>query len=122
MPRFFFATGIEGSYPVISDGRGGPLRQNQMEASDHYRRWREDFDLVAGLGLTHLRWGPPIHRTWIGPGRYEWSFCDEALAHLAELEVRPIVDLCHFGMPDWLGDSLMLPHARRVHHGVVTSR
>jgi hypothetical protein len=105
MPRFFFATGIEGSYPVISDGQGGDIRQDQMEASDHYRRWHEDFDLVAGLGLVLLRWGPPVHRMWLGPGRYDWSFCDEALARLRVLGIEPIVDLCHFGMPDWLGNS-----------------
>ncbi len=109
MLRFLFATGIEGSYPVISDGRGGIDRQDQMEASDHYRRWREDFNLVAGLGVSHVRWGPPIHKTWLGPGRYDWSFCDDALACLAELGIKPIIDLCHFGMPDWLGNTFQNP-------------
>ena len=109
MPRFLFATGVEGSYPVISDGRGGVIRQDQMEASDHYRRWGEDFDLVAGLGVCHLRWGPPIHKTWLGPARYDWSFCDDALARLAELRIEPILDLCHFGLPDWLGNTFQNP-------------
>ena len=113
MPRFLFATGIEGSSPVISDGHGGQFRYDQMEASDHCRRWREDFDLVAGLGLAHLRWGPPIYKTWLGPGHYEWSFCDDALAELARLKIEPILDLCHFSMPDWLGNSFQnteFPH------------
>ncbi len=109
MPRFLFATGIEGSNPVVSDGQGGSWRYDQMEACDHYRRWREDFDLVAGLGLRHLRWGPPIHKTWLGPGRYDWSFADEALADLASKRIEPILDLCHFGMPDWLGNSFQNP-------------
>ncbi len=109
MPRFFFATGIEGSNPVVPDGQGGSWRYDQMEASDHYRRWREDFDLVAGLGIRHLRWGPPIHRTWLGPGRYDWSFADEALTDLARKRIEPILDLCHFGMPDWLGNSFQNP-------------
>ena len=38
-----FATGIENSIPTINDGK---TRVDQMEASDHYRRWREDFDLA----------------------------------------------------------------------------
>ena len=109
MPRFLFATGIEGSNPVIVDAAGQRIRQDQMEASDHYRRWHEDFDLVVGLGVSHLRWGPPIHRTWIGPGRYDWSFCDDAIAELARLGITPILDLCHFGLPDWLGDSFQNP-------------
>jgi beta-glucosidase len=109
MPRFLFATGIEGSNPVVSDGQGGSWRYDQMEASDHYRRWREDFDLVAGLGIRHLRWGPPIHKTWLGPGRYDWSFANDALADLASKRIEPILDLCHFGMPDWLGNSFQNP-------------
>jgi hypothetical protein len=60
MARFLFATGIEGSYPVIQDG-GAPLRRDEMELCDHYGRWREDLELVRGLGVNHLRWGPPLH-------------------------------------------------------------
>ncbi len=109
MPRFLFATGIEGSNPVIPDGLGGSWRYDQMEACGHYRHWREDFELVAGLGVMHLRWGPPIHKTWLGPGRYDWSFADEALAELAARRIEPILDICHFGMPDWLGNSFQNP-------------
>ncbi len=105
MTRFLFATGIEGSYPVIADGAGGILRQDQMEANGHYARWHEDLELVKSLGVGHLRWGPPIHRAWVGPRHYDWSYCDDVLARLAALRVEPIVDLCHFGMPDWLGNT-----------------
>ena len=55
--------------------------------------------------VRHLRWGPPIHRTWTGPGQYDWSFPDDALADLAGKGIDPILDLCHFGMPDWLGNT-----------------
>ena len=105
MPRFMFATGIECSDPVIEDGRGWLIRHDQMEANGHYARMVEDFELVKGLGLSHLRWGPPIHRAWLGPGQYDWSYADEAMATLDRLGIEPIVDLCHFGMPDWLGNS-----------------
>ena len=63
-PFFLFATGIENSYPTIDNGR---IRVDQMEASGHYREWRTDFDLVEWLGLEFLRFGPPLHRTWLGP-------------------------------------------------------
>jgi hypothetical protein len=109
MQRFLFATGIEGSNPVISDGRGGILRQDEMESCGHYERWREDLDLVRGLGVEHLRWGPPIHRTWLGPRVYDWSFAEMVLGRMAELGIAPILDLCHFGMPDWLGNSFQNP-------------
>jgi hypothetical protein len=76
-----------------------------MESTRHYDRWQEDLELVRSLGVRHLRWGPPIHRTWLGPGRYDWSFCDDVLGRMHEIEIEPILDLCHFGMPDWLGNS-----------------
>jgi beta-glucosidase/6-phospho-beta-glucosidase/beta-galactosidase len=102
--RFMFATGIENSYPTIRLPDGRRHRVDEMEKCGHYRRWREDFALVRELGLRHLRYGPPYHRTHLGPGRYDWSLCDEAFAELRRLELVPIVDLCHFGVPDWLGD------------------
>jgi hypothetical protein len=52
---FSFCTGIENSAPVIKDGDGKPCRIDQMVASGHDRRWREDFQLVHALGLRCLR-------------------------------------------------------------------
>src|SRR5207302_7748971 len=31
-----------------------------------------------------------------------WSFMDDVCAAMQKLEVVPIIDLCHFGVPDWL--------------------
>jgi beta-glucosidase len=75
-----------------------------MDVCGHYRRWREDFDLVEEMGLHFLRYGPPLHRTFLGPGRYDWEFADLTLNELLRRDITPIVDLCHFGVPDWLGD------------------
>ncbi len=109
MASFMWATGIEGSEPAIEvpDGRGGSRRHrvDQFALSGFYGRWREDFGLVKhGLGLCCLRFGPPYHATHRGPGRYDWAFADETFAELRRLGIRPIVDLCHFGVPDWAGD------------------
>src|SRR5690349_17064183 len=98
---FMFATGIENSCPTIHRGR---VRVDQMESCDHYRCWRRDFDLVQELGIHYLRYGPPIHRTWLGDGRHDWSFADETFADLHRRDVIVIADLCHFGVPDWIGD------------------
>ncbi len=100
-PHFIFATGIENSYPTIDGGR---TRVDEMDACGHYARWRDDFDLVEDLGVRFLRYGPPLYRTWLGEGRYDWSFADETLGELARRDVVPITDLCHFGVPDWVGD------------------
>ncbi|WP_343729254.1 family 1 glycosylhydrolase [Duganella sp.] len=99
--RFIFATGIENSIPTINHGR---TRMDEMEKCGHYRYWKTDFDLVQELGVAALRYGPPLHTTWLGPGRYDWSFADETLNELRRRNMVAIIDLCHFGLPDWLGN------------------
>jgi len=96
-----FATGIENSIPTI---HGGRTRVDQMEVAGHYKHWRTDFDCVEELGIHFLRYGPPIHRTYLAPGKYDWEFADLTLGDLRRRNITPIVDLCHFGVPDWIGN------------------
>ncbi|HEY0312233.1 MAG TPA: family 1 glycosylhydrolase [Allosphingosinicella sp.] len=96
-----FCTGIENSVPTIAGGR---VRIDEMESCGHYERWQEDFSLVSELGIQFLRYGPPIHKTFIGSERYDWTFADLTFAELKRRNIVPIVDLCHFGLPDWLGN------------------
>ena len=100
-PAFIFATGIENSYPTI---QGGKVRVDEMEKCGHYTKWREDFACTEQLGIRFLRYGPPFHRTHLGPDRYDWSFADETFGDLRQRGITPIVDLCHFGVPDWIGN------------------
>ena len=100
-PWFMFATGVENSYPTIDNGR---TRVDEMEKCGHYRHWRTDLGLLRELGVRFLRYGPPIHRTWLGPDRYDWEFPDLAFGELRRLDAVPIADLCHFGVPGWVGD------------------
>lgn len=98
---FIFATGIECSYPTIDQGR---WRFDEMDATGHYRDWPRDLERATEIGVTHLRWGPPLHLVCTGPDRIDWSFSDEVMAGLKAADLEPIVDLCHFGLPAWLGD------------------
>jgi beta-glucosidase len=100
-PFFLFATGIENSNPTINGGR---TRVDEMEKCGHYERWKEDLHLTLSLGLSTLRYGPPIHRTWLGHDRYDWDFADLVFAEILRIGLIPIVDLCHFGVPDWIGN------------------
>ncbi|MEO5997564.1 MAG: family 1 glycosylhydrolase [Chitinophagaceae bacterium] len=102
--QFMFATGIENSYPTILLPDGTEKRVDEMEKTDHYKQWSTDFELAASLGITHLRYGPPYYKTHIGPGKYDWDFADITFRKLKELHIIPIVDLCHFGIPDWLAN------------------
>jgi beta-glucosidase/6-phospho-beta-glucosidase/beta-galactosidase len=104
MHRFMFATGIENSYPTIKLPDGSTKRVDELEKTDFYNRWREDFGLVKELGIEYLRYGAPYYKTHLAPDKYDWNFSDETFAELQKLNVTPIVDLCHFGVPDWIGD------------------
>jgi len=98
-PAFMFTTGIECSAPRV-DGR----RVDEMEKCGHYDHWQEDFDLVDELQIKFLRYGPPLHKTFLGSEKFDWSFADETFADLKRRDIVPIADLCHFGVPDWIGD------------------
>lgn len=101
LPYFLFATGIENSYPTI---HGGSTRIDEMAKCGHYEQWSTDFDRVQEMGISFLRYGPPIHRTWLGDGKYDWSFADTTYHDLRERDIVVISDLCHFGVPDWIGN------------------
>ena len=73
-----------------------------MDKCGHYARWEEDFALVRESGLNALRYGPPtigctLRRT-VRLGRVR-----RADAAAARARVTVIADLCHFGVPSWLG-------------------
>jgi beta-glucosidase/6-phospho-beta-glucosidase/beta-galactosidase len=101
-PRnFMFATGIECSYPTIEHGR---VRRDLLAECGHYKHWKKDLHLVKELGLNVLRYGLPYHLTHLAPGRYDWSFADAVMHEMQALNITPILDLLHFGVPDWLGN------------------
>lgn len=98
---FLFATGIECSAPTIGNGR---IRRDLLQECGHYDRWQEDLALVKDLGLSYLRYGLPYHKVHAGPGQYDWSFADVVMQEMQRLGITPILDLLHFGVPDWLGN------------------
>jgi beta-glucosidase len=98
---FFWATGIEDTFitePWPATGR----TLDEYELTQHYAKWREDLDLVKALGVTHARYGIPWHRIQPEKGQWDWSFADQTLDRMLELGVEPIVDLVHYGLPQWI--------------------
>jgi beta-glucosidase/6-phospho-beta-glucosidase/beta-galactosidase len=102
--KFMFATGIENSYPTIQLPDGRTKRIDEMEKCCHYKNWELDFQLTREMGIDFLRYGPPYYATHEAPGKYNWEFTDMTFKRLRELDITPIVDLLHFGVPDWMGD------------------
>ena len=100
MLRFMFAVGIECSCPKIDGG----ARVDELRDTGHYELWQMDLKLVRELGLRYLRYGPPIYRIFRSKDDYDWSFLDPVMHEMRRLGIVPIIDLLHFGLPDWLGD------------------
>lgn len=99
--NFMFATGIECSYPTIENGK---LRRDLLEECGHYERFEEDLNLIKELGLQVVRYGLPYYKINFAPGKYDWEFADLAMQKIQELELTPVLDLMHFGVPDWIGN------------------
>ena len=55
---------------------------------------------MAGLDVKVWRYGMPWRLTEPAPGEYDWSLWDRALAACERHGLEPVVDLCHFGLPD----------------------
>lgn len=102
--NFMFTTGIENSYPTIRLPDGSTKRVDEMAKTGHYAHWETDFGLLTELGIDYLRYGPPYFSTHTAPGQFDWAFTDATFNKLKKLGITPIVDLCHFGVPDWLGN------------------
>lgn len=99
--NFMFATGIECSYPTIDNGK---TRRDLLEECGHYTHWKKDLQLVKDMGLNVLRYGLPYHLVHKSPDRYDWTFADEVMNEIKRLDIVPILDLMHFGVPDWIGN------------------
>lgn len=124
MTGFIFATGIENSAPLITGPDGNDLRRDEMTLCGHDARFAQDFALARDIGVSHLRYGVPWYRVHTGPGQFNWDFSDAAFNALHEIGLIPIVDLCHFCTPDWIGgfQDPSLPHHLAEYATAVATR
>jgi beta-glucosidase len=87
----------------IADGRTGDV------ACDHYHRYAEDVDLMAGLGLTAYRFSiawPRIQADGTGPANPRGlDFYDRLVDTLLERGIDPVATLYHWDLPQALEDT-----------------
>ncbi len=106
---------IEGS--LAADGRGPSIwdvfpseaGETGAVACDHYRRWRDDVDLLASLGVNAYRFSIAWPRLLPdGFGRVEQRGVDHysrVIDALLERGIEPIVTLYHWDLPQALEDE-----------------
>lgn len=95
-----FGVGIEDTF--VPQERPGERAIDEYALTEHDIRWRDDLALAAEVGADFVRWGVPWYRVQPEPGRFDWSWLDRVFARFAELGIRPIVDLMHYGTPLWM--------------------
>jgi hypothetical protein len=112
---FAWALGIEDTFVPQVHARSGRIL-DEYALTQHDRFWREDLRMIGDIGVRYLRYGIPWYRVNPAPGRFDWSWTDEALPYLVEeLGIQPILDLVHYGAPLWLeGTFLAAGYPERV--------
>lgn len=101
-PSFAVACGEEGSDPLVLH-EGQVVRVDQYRASSHLEHLDSDLFDVAGLGVKVWRYGMPWRETETAPGVFDWTLWDRALEACRRHGLDPVIDLCHFGLPDHYG-------------------
>ena len=85
---------------AITDGSNGDV------ACEHYKRWCEDLDLIAGLGVDAYRFSVSWPRVRPG-GAGAWNergldFYDRLVDGLVERGIKPYLTLNHWDLPNEL--------------------
>ncbi len=105
-----FALGVEDTF--VPQERAGERAIDEYALTEHDARWHADLGLAVEAGAELLRWGVPWYRIEPKPGTWEWSWLDRVMDRFAELGLRPIVDLMHYGTPSGSSASSRTPTTR----------
>ena len=101
-PPFYWMVGEESSDPLVTF-EGRRVRIDQMSSTGHLDRVEDDLADVRSVGASHVRYGINWRRVQAGgPRDFEWALWDQGLAACERAGLTPVVDLLHFGTPDWL--------------------
>ena len=106
---------IEGS--IDADGKGESiwdrfaherLAENGDVACDHYRRWRDDFELLTGLGVNAYRFSiawPRLFPDGRARERRGFEHYARVIDALLERGIEPVPTLYHWELPQALEDG-----------------
>jgi beta-glucosidase len=105
---FLWATGIEDTFITAPWPKTGRTL-DEYELTDHYRRCEADIGLMRDINVSVARYGIPWHRIEPRRGTWDWDFVDRAVDRLLELNIEPIIDLVHYGLPPWIEHAYLNP-------------
>jgi beta-glucosidase/6-phospho-beta-glucosidase/beta-galactosidase len=97
---FAWLTGFECStFPDVG--------MDQIALTQHDRFWGGDLVRAIEAGCRTIRYGIRWNVVNPRPHDWDWTSLDGPFELMAELGIEPIVDLFHFGVPNWLHDGVM---------------
>ena len=105
--RLHFALGIEDTF--VPQSRAGERAIDEYELTEHYTQYATDLALAKGVGAEMIRWGVPWHKVAAEPGSWNWTWVDGVMERFADLGLRPLIDLLHYGTPLWLHGEFSHP-------------
>lgn len=95
--KSFLMGGFECSMQRRIDGR----RLDLIHATQHDRYAREDYEQLAGYGMSTVRDGVRWHLIEERIGQRNWTSLDPMVAAAKSTGTQVIWDLMHYGWPDW---------------------
>lgn len=98
----------DGRGPSIWDDFAGGSGDTGAVAVDHYRRWREDLELLSELNVNAYRFSLAWPRLFPDGRRREqrgFDHYDRVLDALLERGIEPVVTLYHWDLPQALQDE-----------------
>jgi len=87
---------------VIVDGSNGDV------ACDHYHRWAEDLALLSDLGVGAYRMSvawPRVQPSGPAVSTAGLDFYDRLIDGLIARDIKPVVNLFHWDLPQWVQDA-----------------
>jgi beta-glucosidase len=106
--QFIWATGIEDTFVTALHPKTS-RHIDEYELTGHYTRCKEDIQRVAETGVNMCRYGIPWHRIQPQKNQWNWDWTDQALEEFDKIKVHPIIDLVHYGLPDWIDPAYLHP-------------
>lgn len=94
-------------WPEIKNEATKPSNYVSGRASDHYRRYQQDFDIITKLNMNAFRFGIEWSRIEPEKGKWDEAEIDHYRKVLRALKVRgiePVVTLFHWTMPVWFAE------------------
>lgn len=95
------------NWPAIKPEATDPANYVSAGLADHYRRYREDFDLLEQMNMNAFRFSVEWSRIEPEEGAWDAAVIDHYKQYIAELKrrgIEPVMTLFHFTLPVWFSE------------------